>query len=189
MRIIRKKAFETNSSSCHSLTYVKSNDPMSYLKAWKDKNPNVKTLEVTLKGYYNDSCACSVKDKLSYIFSDLVNHREDEIVASVEEVGDPFANGVSQKSIDAYLTGAFTDIKLNKNKLKNMIAQDERMFRLVKIMKDYAGIDLTFKVGGIGWIGVDHESVGTGASVMNLTDSEIIEVLFNGNNYFELGAW
>ena len=118
-----------------------------------------------------------------------MNHREDEIVASVEEVGDPFANGVSQKSIDAYLTGAFTDIKLNKNKLKNMIAQDERMFRLVKIMKDYAGIDLTFKVGGIGWIGVDHESVGTGASVMNLTDSEIIEVLFNGNNYFELGAW
>lgn len=32
MRIIRKKAFETNSSSCHSLTYVKSDNPLSYLE-------------------------------------------------------------------------------------------------------------------------------------------------------------
>ena len=59
--------------------------------------------------------------------------------------------------------------------------------RLIKLLKKH-GFELEFTVKGSGWIGVDHESQGLGRSVMRYTDDQILEFLFNHNNYFELGV-
>lgn len=185
MRIIRKKAFETNSSSCHSLTYVKSDNPLSYLEEWKQEC-NLRKLVVTLRGYYEQPNAYRVEDKLSYIFSDFLGGLEEEFITTTQD-DSCFAGGVSQASINAFLSGAFSSHTINKRALNKLIKNEPELVRLIELLKKH-GFKLEFTVKGSGWIGVDHESQGLGRSVMRYTDDQILEFLFNHNNYFELGV-
>lgn len=185
MRIVRKKAFETNSSSCHSLTYVKSDNPLSYLEEWKQEC-NLRKLVITLRGYYEQPNAYRVEDKLSYIFSDFLNGKEDEFVTT-EHNDDCYNGGFSQSYINAFSSGAFSKHTIHKDVLDELIKKEPKLVRLIKLLKKH-GFELEFTVKGSGWIGVDHESQGLGRSIMNYTDDQILEFLFNHNNYFELGA-
>ena len=185
MRIVRKKAFETNSSSCHSLTYVKSDNPLAYLEKWKQEC-NLRKLVITLRGYYEQPNAYRVEDKLSYIFSDFLGGLEEEFVTT-ETDGSWADGGISQASIDAFLSGAFSSHKINGSALGKLIKNEPELVRLVGLLEKH-GFELEFTVEGSGWIGVDHESQGLGRSIMRYTDDQILEFLFNHNNYFELGV-
>ena len=185
MRIVRKKAFETNSSSCHSLSYVKSDNPLHYIEEWKQEC-KLRKLVITLRGYYEQPNAYRVEDKLSYIFSDFLNGKEDEFVTT-EHDDSCFNGGISQAYINAFTSGAFSKHTIHEDVLDKLIKNEPELVRLVELLEKH-GFNLEFTVEGSGWIGVDHESQGLGKSIMNYTDDQILEFLFNHNNYFELGV-
>lgn len=85
MKIIRTGVFETNSSSCHSLV-------MNFVSSEKELDEDVQScikgknqIMVTLDGYYDSNPAYSLEDKLSYIFSDVLQDYEDLIIVTEDK--------------------------------------------------------------------------------------------------------
>lgn len=180
MKIVRKSVFETNSSSCHSLS-ISSNtmkdirNSEEFKRVRKEYVLANKSVKVELEGYCGGNFfVSSFEKKLSYIFSDFAqcNHGLVDIKYNFPK------NLDIQALVDSVGTPRYVESKgLNSEEMQEYL-EIEGVQDLIAYLKDTWNIEVEFVAGYSGWVGVDHESDGLGR---NLTKDkeELAKFLFD----------
>lgn len=190
MKIIRNGVFETNSSSCHSLV-------MNFVSSEKELDEDVQTcikgkteIVVTLDGYYDNEPAYSLEDKLSYIFSDVLQDYED--LVTVEEDRDLKQETYDGLPIEAILSlfnsGFGQTAEVNMEVVEKARKEKKEFDELWKFVEKETGLPIVIEVHDRGMVYVDHESVGLGSQVLTMSDKAKKSFLFDSRNYFSLPA-
>lgn len=192
MRIIRKRTFETNSSSCHSLTMEYTPTPEDIEKAIAKIRDTQDSVKVTLKGYYNNPPAYSLEDKLSYIFTDFLQDISDELVCieEVEEENNIYRNVDVMTAISLFKAGVGSRSHTNYRVLEKFKDNNPEFQKLWELVEEWTGLPIEIKVHNNGSVYVDHESVGLGRSLVKEWNVDKLKTfLFDSRNYFDLKAW
>lgn len=167
MKIVRKSVFETNSSSCHSLS-ISSNtmkdicSSEEFKRIRKEYVLAKKPVKVELEGYCGGNFfVSSFEEKLSYIFSDFAqcNHNLVNIEYDFPKNLD-IEDLVSAFGTPKYVKGKGLNPEEMQEYLKIEGVQD-----LIAYLKETWGIEVEFVAGYSGWVGVDHESDGLGRNL------------------------
>lgn len=173
MKIVRTSVFETNSSSCHSLV-------MNFVSSEKELDEDVQScikgknqIVVTLDGYYNSSPAYSLEDKLSYIFSDVLQDYEG---LPIEAIISLFNSGFGQTA------------EVNMEVVEKVRKEKKEFDELWKFVEKETGLPIVLEVHDRGMVYVDHESYGLGSQVLSMSKKAQKSFLFDSRNYFSLPA-
>lgn len=183
-KIIRKSAFETNSSSCHSLTFTNKGDDKLSLKAELKRLENQypdKIIPVVLEGYCGgDVWLSSVEDKLSYIFSDFC---PEDIRHNLNEIERRFPEDMHIEDLIRSFDSPFYIVRkgFNEEALKEFL-KVEQVADFINWIKKKTGFDVRFEPGNAGWVGIDHESCGKGRGIYFLPEEKRYAFLFSTEN-------
>lgn len=190
MKIVRTSVFETNSSSCHSLV-------MNFVSSEKELDEDVQScikgknqIVVTLDGYYNSSPAYSLEDKLSYIFSDVLQDYEDLItVTQDEKLKQETYEGLPIEAIISLFNSGFGQTaEVNIEVVEKARKEKKEFDKLWKFVEKETGLPIVLEVHDRGMVYVDHESYGLGSQVLSMSKKAQKSFLFDSRNYFSLPA-
>ena len=190
MKIIRNGVFETNSSSCHSLV-------MNYVSSEKELNGDVQNcikgknqIVVTLNGYYDSQPAYSLEDKLSYIFSDVLQDYDDLVTATQNESLKRKAyEGMPIEGILELINSGFGQTaEVNMEVVEKARKEKKEFDELWKFVEKETGLPIVLEAHRCGMVYVDHESYGLGSQVLSMSKKAQKSFLFDSRNYFSLPA-
>ncbi len=157
---IRKRVFETNSSSSHSLT-VGGSDlaelpfPEEVLRRGMIDIP-VDNFQWEWKRFY------TAAGKASYLLTQLAGN----------EFSD-YGNIPNESESEEDLT-------------LRLCQENEKLGLLRKVIEEYTGCAVTFRREPSGWAGIDHESEGVGLDLFN--DENLLQrFLFDPTSYIQTG--
>lgn len=190
MKIIRNGVFETNSSSCHSLV-------MNYVSSEKELNGDVQNcikgknqIVVTLNGYYDSQPAYSLEDKLSYIFSDVLQDYDD--LVTVTQNGSLKRKAYEGMPIEGILelinSGFGQTAEVNMEVVEKARKEKKEFDELWKFVEKETGLPIVLEAHRCGMVYVDHESYGLGSQVLSMSKKAQKSFLFDSRNYFSLPA-
>ena len=190
MKIIRNGVFETNSSSCHSLV-------MNFVSSEKELDEDVQNcikgkdqIVVTLEGYYDNDPAYSLEDKLSYIFSDVLQDYEDLVTVTEDrDLKQETYDGLSIEAILSLFNSGFGQTaEVNMEVVEKARKEKKEFDELWKFVEKETGLPIVIEIHDRGMVYVDHESVGLGSQVLTMSDKAKKSFLFDSRNYFSLPA-
>ena len=190
MKIIRNGVFETNSSSCHSLV-------MNYVSSEKELNGDVQNcikgknqIVVTLNGYYDSQPAYSLEDKLSYIFSDVLQDYDDLVtVTQNESLKRKAYEGMPIEGILELINSGFGQTaEVNMEVVEKARKEKKEFDKLWKFVEKETGLPIVLEAHRCGMVYVDHESYGLGSQVLSMSKKAQKSFLFDSRNYFSLPA-
>lgn len=190
MKIIRNGVFETNSSSCHSLV-------MNYVSSEKELNGDVQNcikgknqIVVTLNGYYDSQPAYSLEDKLSYIFSDVLQDYDDLVtVTQNESLKRKAYEGMPIEGILELINSGFGQTaEVNMEVVEKARKEKKEFDELWKFVEKETGLPIVLEAHRCGMVYVDHESYGLGSQVLSMSKKAQKSFLFDSRNYFSLPA-
>ena len=186
MEIIRNGVFETNSSSCHSLV-------MNYVSSEKELNGDVQNcikgknqIVVTLNGYYDSQPAYSLEDKLSYIFSDVLQDYDDLVtVTQNESLKRKAYEGMPIEGILELINSGFGQTaEVNMEVVEKARKEKKEFDELWKFVEKETGLPIVLEAHRCGMVYVDHESYGLGSQVLSMSKKAQKSFLFDSRNYF-----
>ena len=190
MKIIRNGVFETNSSSCHSLV-------MNFVSSEKELDKDVKNcikgknqIVVTLNGYYDSQPAYSLEDKLSYIFSDVLQDYDDLVtVTQNESLKRKAYEGMPIEGILELINSGFGQTaEVNMEVVEKARKEKKEFDELWKFVEKETGLPIVLEAHRCGMVYVDHESYGLGSQVLSMSKKAQKSFLFDSRNYFSLPA-
>lgn len=188
MKIVRTSVFETNSSSCHSLV-------MNFVSSEKELDKDVKNcikgknqIVVTLNGYYDSQPAYSLEDKLSYIFSDVLQDYDDLVtVTQNESLKRKAYEGMPIEGILELINSGFGQTaEVNMEVVEKARKEKKEFDELWKFVEKETGLPIVLEAHRCGMVYVDHESYGLGSQVLSMSKKAQKSFLFDSRNYFSL---
>ena len=170
---------------------------MNYVSSEKELNEDVQNcikgknqIVVTLNGYYDSQPAYSLEDKLSYIFSDVLQDYDDLVtVTQNESLKRKAYEGMPIEGILELINSGFGQTAEVNMKVVEKARKEKKEFdKLWKFVEKETGLPIVLEVHDRGMVYVDHESYGLGSQVLSMSKKAQKSFLFDLRNYFSLPA-
>lgn len=170
---------------------------MNYVSSEKELNGDVQNcikgknqIVVTLNGYYDSQPAYSLEDKLSYIFSDVLQDYDDLVtVTQNESLKRKAYEGMPIEGILELINSGFGQTaEVNMEVVEKARKEKKEFDELWKFVEKETGLPIVLEAHRCGMVYVDHESYGLGSQVLSMSKKAQKSFLFDSRNYFSLPA-
>ena len=128
---------------------------------------------VTLNGYYDSQPAYSLEDKLSYIFSDVLQDYDDLVTVTQNE-------SLKRKAYEGMPIEGILEL------INSGFGQTAEVN--MEVVEKETGLPIVLEAHRCGMVYVDHESYGLGSQVLSMSKKAQKSFLFDSRNYFPLPA-
>ena len=151
---------------------------MNFVSSEKELDEDVQScikgknqIVVTLDGYYNSSPAYSLEDKLSYIFSDVLQDYEDLVtVTQDEKLKQETYEGLPIEAIISLFNSGFGQTaEVNMEVVEKARKEKKEFDKLWKFVEKETGLPIVLEVHDRGMVYVDHDSYGLGSQVLSMS--------------------